>query len=150
MLGEGLGTSTAQTVLVSPYASSLSGASLAPPQWDSCPAGVGAPASEQDSYATCSLPLKYGQSSQVLPCYDFWLFRQDRVLQTRSRLENLGNPFASILKSNAYSNWVEWGQRSSLMIISIIQWLQFAPNKATPGLRRLFSCLLPPRNIYTG
>lgn len=31
------------------------------------PAGVGVPVSEQDSYVPHSLPLKYGQSFQVLP-----------------------------------------------------------------------------------
>ena len=93
------------------------------------PAGVQVSASEQDSYAPRSLPLKYGQSSQVLPCWDFWMCRQDRFIQTSIRLENLGNPSASTLKSNAYSNCVERGQRSSLMIKSIIQWLQFAPTR---------------------
>jgi len=52
--------------------------------------------------------------------------RQDRVIRTNIRLENLGNPPASILKSNAYSSGVEWGQRSNLMLKFIFQWLQFA------------------------
>lgn len=108
------------------------------------PTGV----SGQDSYVPRSLPLKMAKAFKYFPDGTSGSRGRTGSLRSASGWKTL--EILLLLKNNACLNSVEWGQKSSLMFKTIIQWLHFFCYKETPGLKRLFSCLLPPRNTNAG
>lgn len=87
------------------------------------PAGVGVPILEQDSCPS-QPPTKLWpkhSSTSLMGLLDL-LDHSDQHQAGKS-----WESFCFILKTNACSNSVEWGQQSSLMFKTIIQWLQFFP-----------------------
>lgn len=116
-----------------------SGTLLALPQWDSCPSWSWVPISEQDSCPS-QPPTKIWprHSSTSLIGLLHLLDHSDQ-----HQAEKSWASFCFILKTNACSNSVEWGQGSSLMFKTIIQWLQFFAIRKLQDPRGCFPACCP-------